>query len=401
MALVRYRLRLRLAASVIDARRVTTLRPGEALSVFTTDVDRLGQAPGLLVYPFGSAVAVSIVTGLLFTIDWSVGLAALVGSVLLVVLFGKLAAPVKSRITTQLGAAGDATAVAADYVAGVRVIKGIRAEDVAARRFNTASQDMLGATLRLKQSEAFYRFQTDLLSGLFVSALAVALAWMALAGRISLGELISGVGLAQFMIGPVQFLTKELGSQWASANAAARRFLDVFNAPIRTAGVVGVRAVDAVPPLAIIDATVGALSNIDLTVQDGELVGLVTEGRWAAVLEDIFALRRPLDSGALFVAGNMVGDTDDSVLRQHLLSAPHQADLFDGSLLENIAAGRDLDPTAIDVALRASMCEEFIAQFPRGLNEPIGEREARDCRAASVRGWRWREPWLGRLQFLC
>ena len=233
MQVVCYQLRLKVARAVLDPRRETRELPGVGLSIFTTDVNRLGQAPGLLVYPFGDVVAIAIVAIALFVISWPLGVFVLLGTPTMMWLLDRVAGPVRQRTFTQLQHVADATASAADLVAGLRVIKGLGAESAAADRYRTVSQEAFRATLHVKSAQARYEVVTDLIAGLFIAAVATIIGWLALRGDIEVGELVTAVGLTQFVAAPVQSLTKDFGARLAEVRASAQRVLGVLQARAR------------------------------------------------------------------------------------------------------------------------------------------------------------------------
>lgn len=304
MQLVCYQVRLRVADAVLDARRESRQLPGVALSIFTTDVNRLGQSPGLLVYPFGDLVAITIVAVVLFVIAWPLGVVVLVGTPLMLWTLGRAAGPLQRRSFHQLQQVGDATGTAADLIAGLRVVKGLGAEAVATQRYRRVSQQALRATLRVESSQAAYEVLTDLVAGVFIAGVAILIGALALGGDMTVGELVTTVGLAQSVMGPVQSLTKDFGVRLAEAKASAQRVLGVLQVPRRATGEVGLVATIASPRLELRGVTIGDLRRLDVTVESGETVGVVTDSTSAQLLEDALGLRRPLDGGELIVGAN-------------------------------------------------------------------------------------------------
>ena len=375
MQIVCFQLRLRVAGAVLDARRAERELPGVGLSIFTHDAGRLAQAPGLLVYPFGDLVAIVIVAVALFVIGWPLGVVVSVGTPLMLGVLDRAAGPLQRRSFRQLQSAGDATGMAADLVAGLRVVKGLGAEPVASRRYRDASQKALGATLQYKTSLATYEVVTDLIAGVFIGGVAILIGWLALRGEMSIGELVTAVGLAQFVMGPVQSLTKDFGVRLAEATASAERVLGVLRAKRRS--IAGAGEVDSAgaPRLELRGVCVGELRGLDVTVAPGEMVGIVTDGRSAQLLEDVLGLVRSVDEGDIVVGGVRIGEVDDDFVRSIVLVAPHNADLFDGSVLENVEPRGEPGSASIVAlaAIEAAACGDIIEILPDGLASRVGE----------------------------
>ena len=375
MQVVCYQLRLKVAKAVLDPRRETRELPGVGLSIFTTDVNRLGQAPGLLVYPFGDVVAIAIVAVALFVISWPLGVFVLLGTPTMMWLLDRVAGPVRQRTFAQLQHVADATASAADLVAGLRVIKGLGAESAAADRYRTVSQEAFRATLHVKSAQARYEVVTDLIAGLFIAAVATIIGWLALRGDIEVGELVTAVGLTQFVAAPVQSLTKDFGARLAEVRASAQRVLGVLQAR-RVDDLPAVAfADDQSPRLELHDVRLGVVAGFELTVAPGELVGVVTDSGTAQLLEDTLGLFQRPEDGAILVGDVDARAVDADDVRRVLLTAPHSADLFDASVLENIdPTGRPGVPSeSARAAIHAAALGDVVETLPDGLSTRVGE----------------------------
>ena len=375
MQVVCYQLRLKVARAVLDPRRETRELPGVGLSIFTTDVNRLGQAPGLLVYPFGDVVAIAIVAIALFVISWPLGVFVLLGTPTMMWLLDRVAGPVRQRTFTQLQHVADATASAADLVAGLRVIKGLGAESAAADRYRTVSQEAFRATLHVKSAQARYEVVTDLIAGLFIAAVATIIGWLALRGDIEVGQLVTAVGLTQFVAAPVQSLTKDFGARLAEVRASAQRVLGVLQAR-RVDDLPAVEfADDESPRLELRDVRLGVVAGFELTVAPGEFVGVVTDSGTAQLLEDTLGLFQAPEDGAILVGDVDARAVDADAVRRVLLTSPHSADLFDASVLENIdPIGHPGEPSeSARAAIHAAALADVVETLPNGLSTRVGE----------------------------
>ncbi|MDQ0604450.1 ABC-type multidrug transport system fused ATPase/permease subunit [Streptomyces canus] len=99
-------------------------------------------------------VGVAATTGLavgavvLLRVSVPLGLLVLLGTPLVLWLVHLLSKPLERRSETEQERAARASGVAADLVAGLRVLKGIGAEQAAVARYRRVSRDSLTATLR-------------------------------------------------------------------------------------------------------------------------------------------------------------------------------------------------------------------------------------------------------------
>lgn len=338
MLAVQHRLRSLVTEHLLlrpERERRASAAPGVALSLATSDVNRLSYAVEISVYPVGQLAAVLFGGGILLSISWPLGLAVLLGAPLLLWVTERAGRDLRHRSEDEQGAAASAASGAADLMAGYRVIRGIGAEHEASRRYRRASRAALESTVRARRSEGLFGGAMDLVTGLFLVAVAVAAGLLAVAGSIGLGELITVVGLAQFLIGPLQSVTKDAGSWWAAATASAGRLLDLLREDLDASPIPGS----------------GAAHENDLfeQVRPGEIVAVSTAGVRAEQLVKGLRDRHP-----------------------SALVAPHAPQLFAGSVRENVELP-GVDRRRAAEALRATACGELAESLPRGLESDVGE----------------------------
>ena len=371
-----HQLRMEVAHRILDPRGVRTdLRAGELLSVSTSDADRAAwiaditpRAAAALTAAIGSAVA-------LLLIDVPLGLAVLIGTPVILGLL-QLAAPlITRRATDQQAAVARASAMATDLVSGLRPLRGIGAEVSASRRYRTSSREALGATLHTAKSSAVFAGVSMTVSALLAVGVAGLAGWFALEGRITIGELITVVGLSQFFIEPLGVLAG-LPGFLALARASADRLALVLDAePLLPAG--SGRTLDG-SELSLTGVSYRSLSALDLRVTPGELLGVVAyRPQDAEALAALLSGQVPPDryDGELTVGGVRLSDADLAQARRALLVEPHNGDLFSGTVASNVTAGRP-GATASDVqaALSASAAVDVVEAHPEGLDHDVADR---------------------------
>ncbi|TCL77540.1 MULTISPECIES: ABC transporter ATP-binding protein [unclassified Rathayibacter] len=304
-------------------------QPGVALSLATSDVNRLSAAVEIGVHPVGQLAAVLFGGAVLLGISWPLGLAVLVGAPLLLGATELAGRGLRRRSEDEQEAAADTAGRAADLLAGYRVLRGIGAEQEASRRYRTASRLALRSTVHARRAEGVLGGVMDLATGLLLTAVAVAAALLALAGELGVGGFITVVGLAQFLIDPLQNAAREAGSWWATATASAARLLALLR-----------ESEGADPP--------GRSLPLD-ELRAGELVVVAVDG---ATADAVLAGLRSAHPGALV--------------------APHAARLFSGSVRQNVQLP-GVHPASADRALTASGCAELAGVLPGGLDGDVGE----------------------------
>ncbi|MER5888718.1 ABC transporter ATP-binding protein [Streptomyces sp. NPDC001941] len=347
--------------------------PGALVNVATEDARRVGAFNMALT--MGVAAVVGAVAGAVLLLRASVplGLLVLLGAPALMALGHFLARPLEARSEAEQERAADASGVAADLVAGVRVLKGLRAEAAAVARYRGTSQGARAASVRAARAAALQTGLMLTLTGLFIALVALVGARLVLSDSIGLGALVSAVGLALFLPGPVATLAW-VGAELAKARASATRIAQVLSSPGEVAGGTAEPALPTVGEVRLRALAHDGLRDLDLTVRAGEHLGVVvTDPAHAAALLHCLARRRDPDAGVVELDGVPLAELAPEALRAAVLVADHDAQLFDGTLLENVtaAAPEGTDPRA---AMEAAAVDEVASAVDGGVDGRIGER---------------------------
>nr|WP_229746143.1 ABC transporter ATP-binding protein [Rhodococcus trifolii] len=371
-----HRLRVEVAAKILDRRGIRTdLRWGDMLSISTTDADNTSYLLDYVPRIVGALVATAVAAIVLLTIDVPLGSIVVVGTPVVLGLLGLSSRFITERVAQQQKLAGASTSTATDLITGLRPLRGIGGEDAAAARYRAVSRESLRATLAAARTQGAYAGVAGAVGSLLAVGIALTAGWFALDGRISVGELITVIGLAQFLIEPLGMLA--LAPGWvAEARASADRIALVMNADVVQAG--GEQSVTG-SGLRLHDVSVGTLDRLSLVVEPGEFVGVV-----AARASDSDALVRLLAggfgrdeyTGTVEVGGTDVESADTTELRSALLVEPHATDLFSGTVGSNIAGSNigSADPTTIEPVLQASAAADVVDEH--GLDLVVSERGA-------------------------
>ncbi|MGW4681933.1 ABC transporter ATP-binding protein [Micromonospora taraxaci] len=371
--------RVEIVRSALDPRgHRSGLRDGELLSVTASDAELSAlvvRVAGLTAAAFTAIVVAAIA---LLVVDVPLGLGVLIGVPLLLFALQRMAPLLTRRSTSQQEALAATTALAVDLVTGLRVLRGIGAQDHAARRYAGASRHALDVTLRAATTKGLHLGLTTMVNGLFLAAVAGVAGWLALQGRLTIGELVAVVGLAQFIAEPVQTLGYCV-QLFAMARASAARVARVLGAaPVLAPG-------DAGPPtpspsrLALDAVSHAGLDTVSLRVRAGEILGVLAyDPSEAEALVALLAGRvHHADyRGTLYVDGVPVEDLHIDAARTVVLVEPHDVALFEGTLRANLSADGHVDDTVLRAAVRAAAAEDVLTAHPDGFDRRLTERGA-------------------------
>ncbi|HEY9315924.1 ABC transporter ATP-binding protein [Williamsia sp.] len=373
--MVEHHFRMRVTDRILDPKGMAgpARLPGVSLNIATSDVNRLSLAVFLGVFPLGEMAAVFVAGGVLLFISWPLGLAILIGAPLLLWILDLTGGPLRSRTEHEQEVAGQAAGTATDLVAGLRIVKGLGAEAEADRRYRAASSRARDAAIRAGRSQGAYTGVMQMVSALFVVGVGVAAGLMALDGQMSLGELITVVGLTQFMMGPLNNLGSNFGAVWNGAVPCAKRVLSVLQAePAASTGAVR----DAAGALGFHQVSAGPLDRLDLTLPTDGMVAVICPPEVTETVVAILARKRLPESGQVRVGDTDIFDLHEDVCHELVRTVPHTPDLFEGTVLENIGAGAGEGPdrdSRITTATFAAACDDVADVLPLGLDTPVGE----------------------------
>lgn len=287
---------------------------GELLSIASSDTQRVADAVFMTVFPVAEVASILYVGAVMLTINVPLGIAVLVGGPVIVWVALNASGPLRRRSTNRQHALARAAATATDVVQGLRILKGLGAVDIVRGRYRSVSDEAYARTVDANAAQARLNVTTESTGSLYVIVIAVAAAWLALQGRLSIGELITIIGLTQFIIMPMTMLGKNIASRWAAAQASAARIREVLDAPYEL-GPEHTGVPDLPPGLSVV--TGHAPEQLILAPRDRVIV------------------------------------------------APHSADLFEGSVLANVHP----DPDRARAALHTAAVEDL----PGGPEREVGE----------------------------
>ena len=356
--------RIRLAGVVLDPRTRTDplRRTATVASIASSDADRLGSFCAAIPRTCGALISVVVASVALLRISIPLGLLVLVGAPPLLLAVHALGAPLERRSGAEQARAAEAATITTDLVTGLRVLKGIGGEATASDRYRAASRRSLQATLHAARAEATYDGATMLLTSCFLAVVALIGGRFAAEERISVGDLVAAVGLAQFLLGPLSQLSST-GAMLARARASAQRIAGVVGSPRRDAGPV-------VPPVPLQGALTVLTPRVTFTAAPGELLGIVATPETATAIVDLLASS---DDAGVSIDGVPVIELAPDIAAGALLVARHDAHLFAQTVLANVE-GTGADDARVRAAIAASDTDQVAQTLPAGLGTVITER---------------------------
>jgi subfamily B ATP-binding cassette protein MsbA len=286
---------------------------------------------------------------------------------------------------------GDVTRVAKESLEAPRLVKVYNAQEHVSRQFDAVNEHNLRSNMRLILTRGVSNPIVQLVASI---GLAVVL-WVAIAdaihGRMGMGDLL---GFITALVGIAQPLREVVGvaGPLQQGIAAGQSIFELLDEPAESAGgtltTLRVRgevefdhvsfayATAAVPGEAASGARrAAALSDISLKIAAGESVAIVgRSGSGKSTLVNLLPRFYDVVSGCVRIDGADVRDYELTCLRDQIAVVSQDVVLFNDTIRNNIAFGRDVPDAAIERAAEAAHVLEFVASQPGGLNAMVGDR---------------------------
>ncbi|MEO8329162.1 MAG: ABC transporter ATP-binding protein, partial [Candidatus Nanopelagicales bacterium] len=307
-------------------------------------------------------VAFFAVAAILVSSNLLLGLIVLIGVPVLTLSVAPLVRPLERRERAQRARLGETQELAADTVAGLRVLRGIGGEDLFLDRFRAASQDVQKAAVRTATIRSLLDSMQVFLPGLFVVVVTWIGARLAIDGTLDIGQLVAFYGYTAFLVLPLRTVT-EAAHKWTAARVAAARVLAVLRLERLFEEPSGVVAEPGDGRL--IDPTSG------LVVEPGLFTAVVTDDPDDS---DMLAdrLGRYRDS-EVTLAGVRVADLPLSAVRRRVLVQDKDPMILSGAaedLFEIPRTGR----VNVGEALAWASALDVVEALPEGLATDLPER---------------------------
>ncbi len=115
------------------------------------------------------------------------------------------------------------------------------------------------------------------------------------------------------------------------------------------------------------------LKNISFEINKGDFIGIIgLSGAGKSTLADVLTGLLPQDSGAIFVDGIELTQSNFAQFRHIIGYVPQQINILDKSIKENIAWGCEkIDNEGVIKALKAAQLYDIIKEYPKGIDSNI------------------------------
>ncbi|MGI5863583.1 MAG: ABC transporter ATP-binding protein [Myxococcales bacterium] len=273
------------------------------------------------------------------------------------------------------------TAVLADTIPGIRVVKAFAQERREVERFRAANARIVEANDRVNRLWTFFWPMVALVNQFGLIVAWAFGAWRVFDQQITVGVLTAFLAYIGRFYARLESMTR-MANATQRAAASAQRIFDVLDRvpsvpePAKPVQPGRLRGQIELSGVSFRFGNRLVVDDVSLKVEPGEMIGLVgATGAGKSTLLNLVCRFYDPSEGAIRVDGIDIRSFPLAEYRRNIGMVLQEPFLFYGTIAENIAYGRpDATREEIMAAARAARAHEFILQLPDGYDSVVGER---------------------------
>lgn len=360
---------------------------GDTLSRITNDVDTIGQTLGQSFSQSISAVIMIVgVLAMMLSINWLltlVAVAVIIVSFISVTFVTKASQKHFKNVQDQLG---DLNGYVEENYAGQLIIKSFSAEKRKNKDFQKLTYKLFNSSWRSQFYSGLMMPIMNFIGNLGYVATAVIGGWMALNGRLSIGDIQAFIQYVSQMQQPISQIG-QIASMFQSTVAAAERVFTFLEEPEEIDTIKDGNKIYDENNLKIEGGVefknVGfsyepgkkVINNFTAKVKPGQKVAIVGHtGAGKTTIVNLLMRFYDPDKGQILVDGIDTKDLSRDSVRDMFSMVLQDTWLFEGTIYENLAYGDlEADHEHIKKAAEVAYVDHFVRSLPDGYDTKIGE----------------------------
>ena len=358
---------------------------GSLTSRIINDVALLqGAVSNALIRILKDSLSVVGLLGVIFYMDWRLATLSLIFLPLAfipIVYFGRRFRQVSTSYQEVIG---DASGILHETIAGARIVKAFCMEHYERMRFRRK----IVALYDILMKDNWYRSVShplmETIGGLAMALIIWFGGYQVLKGVSTPGSFMAFLTALIMLYEPIKGVSK-INSTIQSGMAAANRIFTLLDIP---SDIVEKEDAAELPPFREMIEYRGVtfsygdepvLREINLRVPRGEVLAVVgPSGSGKTTLSNLIPRFYDVQEGTLLIDDHDVRDVTLRSLRQQIAIVTQQTILFNDTVFNNIAYGREgCSRREVEEAARAAYALDFINELPNGFDTVIGESGAR------------------------
>lgn len=354
---------------------------GRLVSKVTYDVQQIsGAATNAVTVIFREGLTVVGLLAALFWTNWRLSLVFLLVAPCVAFVVSFASRKFRKYSTQMQNSMGDVTQITNESIKGQRVVRTFNGKDFVLQRFGKASERNRRQNMKMvgTQSVAIPVVQT------LVSVAMAVLIWFAMAPEMlataTAGDFVTFLTIAGLLAKPIRQLSNVNSVVQRGISAADSIFSLLDESHEKDEGHYETERVSGAVTFEDVSFAYKegepVLSHLNLLVEPGKSIALVGKsGSGKSTLVSLLPRFYDVDTGRILIDGVPVQDYTLHNLRQQIAVVSQDVVLFEGTIADNIAYGRDgqvSDEEIIRVA-RSAHAMEFIDKLEHGIHAIVGD----------------------------
>ena len=287
------------------------------------------------------------------------------------------------RVAAAANESAQRQSLLVESIATIETVKSLRAEANLLRKWQELSKNAAHTSDQIKRISSAAANSTQFVQQLVTVGIILAGAYAFAEGDISTGAIIATVMLSGRAVAPLTQIAMTL-ARLRQALLSLRILNTIMDQPEDRPDTVGFvnRTITAASlefsqvGFAYPNTDLNVLNELSFRIAAGERVGIIGRiGSGKSTIGRLIGGLYPPASGKLLIDGIDIRQYHPAEIRSCVGLAGQSADLFSGTVKENLLVGR---PTATDDELlevaKQTGVDQFVALHPRGFDMPVGER---------------------------
>lgn len=354
---------------------------GDTLSRITNDVDTLGQSlnQGVTQLITSSVTVVGVVI-MMLSINWLLTLIALVMVPISLILVGLVVRLSQKHFYAQQSLLGQVNAQAEETFSGHEIVRAFGREDETVRLYQEANEKLYEAGWKSQFLSGMMKPLLDVVGNLGYVAVAVAGAFLAVQGTITVGDIQAFIQYVKNFTQPITQLA-QVSNVLQQLAAAAERIFDFLDQPEMPPENPTDHASRISCDVAFDEVTFGydpekpVIQDFTEKVEAGQTVAIVgpTGAGKTTIVKLLMRFYDP-DSGRILIGGVGLEGFSRQDARSLFAMVLQDTWLFNGTIRENVRYGRlDASDEEVEEACRRACADHFIRTLPGGYDFILDE----------------------------
>jgi subfamily B ATP-binding cassette protein MsbA len=355
---------------------------GRFVSSFMNDVLAIREAASLAIVALGQNILkVVMLTGAMVYMDWRLSIVAMITIPFAIRVLGRQRRRVHVSATKTFQETGDLGILVSQTLTGIRVVKAYDREEHETERARRIIDRTLEFIMRSVRTKASSGPIVEALTGVGFALAIFYGGYQGIHGTLTAGHFMGFVTAAMLMYQPMKAVAA-LQTMLQEGVAAANRVFGIIDLDSR------VREVPGALPLKVISGEIRfeqvsfayrdgepVLRALDLLVKPGQRVALVgPSGAGKSTVLNLLLRFYDPQSGRILIDGQPIADATISSVRLASALVTQEPVLFDDTIRANIMYGSEgASEEAMIAAAKAAYAHDFIMNFPKGYDTPVGE----------------------------